>query len=593
LSLASVPDGGGWRPSFWALAAIATGLFGLSFFAHAGVLDAGFLGWDDPWYVSENLRIRSFDAANLRWMFTNTEMHNWHPLVWVSHAIDYALYGLDPRGHHLGNVVLHGLNTVWVFVLAIALLQGVGGREPWSMRPSQLPGEKVAAAAIAALLFGVHPQHVESVAWVSERKDVLCLFFLFPSILAYLVYVKEAKEAKDAKDAGGRWRRVFYGLSLLFYLLAVMSKAMAVTLPVLLLILDLYPLERLPQGARRWPDAAERREWARLLLEKVPYAAITVVASAVAVLAQGFAEGKGVAGFENVPKGFRVLNAFNSVLFYVEKMLWPANLSTYYAPLESYHSFWQSLPLYWLPLGLVPIVSLCCLFAWWRGRPLWLAVWLFYLVTLSPVIGIIQVGGQAAADRYAYLPTIPFYLLIGVALARPLFRPGPLGSAARWGAVLLVVMVSGVLVGLTRQQARHWQDDVAFWERASMASPRNALVNQALGGVYLAAGDHAGAIRALRVLVEVDSRNPQSRLYLAEAYREAGRMDAALDAVDPVARELLERDEHGIYLRIAREACNRGRRLEATRAIDKARELDPDDPDLRRLSDEIRTRSCR
>jgi tetratricopeptide (TPR) repeat protein len=562
------------------LAAIAAGLFGVAFFAYAGALDAELLSWDDPLHVRDNPHIRSFELANLRWMLTSTEAHNWHPLVWLSHAIDYALFGLDPRGHHLGSVVIHCLNTVWLFVLGIAVLQILRSPGPLSLRPSDLSRESVVAAAIAALLFGVHPQHVESVAWVSERKDVLCLFFLFPAILCYLAYAREPEPHR---------RRTLFSLSLLFHALAIMSKAMAVTLPALLLVLDLYPLQRLPLGARGWPNAEQRREWARILLEKLPYGALSVAASAVAVLAQG----EGVAGLANAPKGFRVLNAINSLAFYIEKMLWPSDLSTYYTAPADYHSFWHSLSSYGLPLALVGAVSLLCLAAWWRGRPLWLAAWLFYLVTLSPVIGIIQVGGQAAADRYAYLPTIPFYLMLGAALSQRLCGRASLAAPLRWMVIALLVGVTGLLVTLTRAQTRYWQNDIVFWQRAAVYAPRYPLINYGLGMAYREAGDYEDAIRVLGTLGEVDPGKYENRWILSDVYRRAGRYGEALDVLEPIAQTLREHQDQGVYRDIAEQACGQGRYGEAQRAIEKALVLDPRDAGTRRLADEIRRRSCR
>jgi len=354
-------------------------------------------------------------------------------------------------------------------------------------------------------------------------------------------------------------------------------------------VLDLYPLQRLPLGARGWPNAEQRREWARILLEKLPYCLLSVAASAVAVLAQG----EGLAGLAKVPKGFRVLNAINSLAFYIEKMLWPSNLSTYYTPPADYHSFWYSLPSYGLPLALVGTVSLLCVAAWWRGRPLWLAAWLFYLVTLSPVIGIIQVGGQAAADRYAYLPTIPFYLLFGAALSQLLCGRASPPAPLRWIVIVLLVGVTGMLVALTRAQTRHWQNDIALWQRAAVYAPRYPLFNYALGMAYREAGDYEAAIRVLGILCEVHPGKYESHWTLSDVYRRAGRYGEALDALEPIAAELREHQDHGLYREIAEQACGQGRHGEAERAIEKALVLDPRDPGTRRLADEIRRRSCR
>jgi tetratricopeptide (TPR) repeat protein len=209
------------------------------------------------------------------------------------------------------------------------------------------------------------------------------------------------------------------------------------------------------------------------------------------------------------------------------------------------------------------------------------------------VIGIIQVGGQAAADRYAYLTTIPFYLMIGVAFSYLLCGRVPLPGLARASVALLLVGVTGLLVGLTREQTRYWHDDIAFWERAAVFAPRYFLVNLGLGTSYAAAEDYEASIRAFETLVEGNPGNYKNRLYLADVYRWEGRFAEALDTLDPVAEELKEHREHRIYAVIAEHSCHERRYPEAERAVEAALQLDPRDSQVVALARRIRARSCR
>ncbi|NOX97016.1 MAG: hypothetical protein GXO98_02935, partial [Nitrospirae bacterium] len=238
-------------------------------------LNNNFVNWDDGEYVYDNPHIQSLDPELLKWTFTSFYAGNWHPLTWLSHALDYALWGLNPRGHHLTAIIFHSLNTFLVFILLIRLLvpfrKKTGKRERTSLLKEPSLGKALAAGAITALLFGLHPLHVESVAWVAERKDVLYAFFTLLSLLSYLRYISPLSSLPR--------RSTFYGLSLFLFALALMSKPMAVTLPVVLVILDIYPLERLNLKAA---GPAQRKVW----IEKLPFLGLSLVSSIITIVAQ-------------------------------------------------------------------------------------------------------------------------------------------------------------------------------------------------------------------------------------------------------------------------------------------------------------------
>ncbi len=377
-------------------------------------LGNGFVNWDDPAYVYQNLHIRHLE---LRWIFTGIVASNYHPLTLLSHTIDYALFGQDPMGHHLTSLILHGLNSALVFLLAKRLLTkglGQGG---------------TLGALIAALLFAVHPLHVESVVWVSERKDVLSAFFFLLSILFYLRYTEKGHLNK------------FYVLTLLAFIFALLSKPMAVTLPVVLLILDYYPLDRLCKGRA-------------VIMEKIPFFAMSLASAIVTLWAQS--TGGAVTRMVSYPLSIRILVAVRGYLFYSYKLLLPVGLAPYY-PLPM--GLGPSNPFFIVSLIFLAGVSLFCLFFAMRGKRALLAIWLYYLLTLAPVIGIIQVGSQAAADRYSYLPTIGCIMLGGALLSFLYKRLG----GSKGIAVTITLLLLLLLSVKTTRTIPVWHDSVSLW----------------------------------------------------------------------------------------------------------------------------------
>jgi len=397
-----------WQERFIALipALVAVVLF-------LPALGNGFVNWDDPAYVYENLHIRHLE---LRWIFTGIVASNYHPLTLLSHTIDYALFGPDPMGHHLTSLILHGLNSALVFILAKRLLtKGLG------------QGNTL-GALIAALLFAVHPLHVESVVWVSERKDVLSAFFFFLSILFYIRYTEKG-------------RMGLYCLTLLAFIFALLSKPMAVTLPVVLLILDYYPLDRLQKGSV-------------IIMEKIPFFALGIASAIVTLWAQS--TGGAVTRMVSYPLSIRILVAVRGYLFYSYKLLFPVSLAPYY-PLPM--GLGPSNPFFIVSLIFLIGVTLFCLFWAMKGKRALLAIWLYYLVTLAPVIGIVQVGSQAAADRYSYLPTVGCIMLAGAFLSLLYKRSG----GSKGIAVIITLLVLLFLSVQTTRAIPVWHDSVSLW----------------------------------------------------------------------------------------------------------------------------------
>ncbi len=407
----------------------------------------GFVTWDDTNYVVRNPNIHSLGAEFLRWAFTSTVSANYHPLTMISLALDYALFGLSATGYHIGNALWHALDTALFLLLAARLIRA---------SRTALPGREVLTAAlVAALIFAVHPLHVESVAWVSERKDVLSTFFFLLTLIFYLRYVEKTRAP------------LFYGLALLMFMLSLLSKPMAVTLPVVLLILDYYPLKRTAPG------------WPRLVMEKIPFFALSLAFAAVALLTQK--SGGAIQGAELYTNADRIIIPIRAYVFYLYKLFIPTSLSPIY-PLPPVRGL-LALPTL-LSLAVLIIITAFTLIKARRGKGIYLAVWLYYVVTLLPVIGFIKVGGQAAADRYTYTTTMGFLILAGLFCAS--FWKNRFGTAARYVVFALTGVVLIAFSSMTVAQERVWRDPLTFWSYIIKKYPQGVPIAYHKRGVAYA-----------------------------------------------------------------------------------------------------------
>lgn len=392
-------------------------------------LDNGFVNWDDNFYVYDNPGIRAIDAGFFKAFVSSVFLNNWTPLTMFTYAIDYAVWGLDPFGYHLTNLVFHVADTFVVGYLSSVMVAIAAG--PERKGGPDLP---VFAGLFAAILFGLHPAHVESVAWVSERKDVVSGFFFILSLLFYIRYV----QAEGGKKASR------YILSLICFFLSVAGKPMAVTLPAVLLILDLWPL-----GRFKGPLSLVKR----LVIEKLPFFAISAGVAVITV----FAQKSSMASVDVLPMSLRFFSAMRAYIFYLYKLFFPVTLAPFY-PLEVMFDVYSFEYLGSLIAFLaITVVSL----AFIRKRPYILAAWAYFVVTLLPVVGILQAGSQAAADRYTYLPSLGLFILVGAGLWAVAQRAGQ----RRCRQVFTVILViAAVLSGLkTYAQIGIWKDPITFW----------------------------------------------------------------------------------------------------------------------------------
>ncbi len=463
------------------------GLFLLVLAVYWQVGGDAFVNIDDGLYVTDNpMVLRGVTSEGVSWAFSTFHAANWHPLTWLSHMLDVTLFGPSPGWHHRVNVLLHLLNTELLFFVLWGMTGGL-----WQ-------------SAFVAALFGVHPLHVESVAWVAERKDVLSTFFWISTMGAYLRYVR--------RPGAGRYAAV-----MVLFALGLMSKPMLVTLPFVLLLLDVWPLARLAQEGPAKPRPAQPpgATLQRLVLEKVPLLLMSAASCAVTYVAQ--ARSATVSSLDNLPFASRIANASASSVTYLWQTLWPSGLAVFYPHPETMSA---ALPA-WRIAGSILLLCALSLLALRqaRRRPFLAAGWFWYLGTLVPVIGLVQVGAQAHADRYTYLPLIGIFVAVawGVPALVPerRFRRLALGTAA---GVTLAALSAAAWV-----QAGYWRNSVTLFSRATAASRGNWFALNQLGLAY---GDNGQNDRAISFYIEslrLRPAYPEAWNNLGHTYDKLGR----------------------------------------------------------------------
>jgi tetratricopeptide (TPR) repeat protein len=405
---------------------------------------------------------------------------NWHPLTWLSHMLDCGFYGLNPGGHHVTNLIFHLANTLLLFGI-VRLMTGA----PWR-------------SALAAALFAWHPLHVESVAWVAERKDVLSAFFGFATLWAWWFYLKAPT-----------WGR--YGAVMACFALGLMAKPMLVTLPLVLLLLDFWPLRRLP-----FPTSiSSLSSMIPLLREKLPLFALSTLSSWVTLWAQ---KTGGAMDEIHPPLGERIANALVSYVRYLAKIFWPRDLALPYPYLHN-------LP--WSQIAGAGVFLLLISWLAWRcalDRPHFAVGWFWFLIMLVPVIGLVQVGKQSMADRYTYLPAIGIFLIAAWGI------PGQFASrpGAKWVLGGVAVLVLGGCVMATAAQLRYWRDSLALFGHAVEVNGDNAVAQYNLAEAYAARGDGVAAMTHYGEVLRIDPDNFEARNSLGLLLEQQGRLDDAI-----------------------------------------------------------------
>lgn len=476
--------------------ALFLGIGILAFLIYIPALDGGFLNWDDEVYVSKNPAMRSLDLDFIVWALTSTQVANWHPLTWISWAIDYKIFGPGPYGFHLTNVILHAINSALVFMLSSRLASMAYGRQT---NGNGLDWRALLVGAVSSLLFALHPLHVESVAWVSERKDLLYSLFYITGLMTYLRYASVEKA-----------RFIFYIATLAAFALSIMGKAMAVTFPVALLILDYYPLNRLSFS----------RAGLKVLAEKLPFAALAATSALMAVVAQD----RGGALVETVPFVIRLLVAARGYVFYLLKLVFPADLAPFY-PYPSPADVRICNPEYIGAIAvLVLITAFCVVF---RKKRLYMAVWAFFVMSLLPVVGLIQVGTQAAADRYMYLPSLGLFIIAGaltvLAVERLYTRRAILVAAAA-----LAGLTFAALGAVTVRQQAVWKDTLTFWNHELSIYPNCVRCNLMKGVNLREIGRYEEAMESFMTALNLAPGHVRTYSEIGITYGKRGRFDESI-----------------------------------------------------------------
>ena len=440
--------------------------------------DCDFVALDDGDYVTANEMVkRGVSWEGLVWAFSTSHASNWHPLTWLSHMVDFQLYGFNAAGHHLTSLLLHAANSILLFLLLQRMT-----RAPWR-------------SALAAALFALHPMHVESVAWISERKDVLSTLFWMLTVWAWVRYVEEWKSGRTR--AG-----VCYLGSVLFFALGLMAKPMLVTLPFILILFDYWPLRR------------EAAPFARRLAEKTPFFIMAGASCGMTLWAQR--QGGAVISLGYLPVADRLENMAVAYVRYIEKTFWPAHLAVFY-PMPDRWPDWQI-------AGAGAVLALVTGWVVWRARAQRYLVtgWLWFLGMLAPVIGLVQVGSQSMADRYHYLASVGLFIMVIWAAGEWVPRFG-----ARLPAILGSLAVAGCMLA-TPWQVRYWKNSVALFAHAAATTENNAIIEDYLGSALGEEGRTEEAMAHLRQALTLAPGFAQAHYDLGNVLLQLGRADEAI-----------------------------------------------------------------
>jgi protein O-mannosyl-transferase len=507
------------------------------------VIGHQFIGYDDNQYLVQNWHIQSgLTGRAIAWAFQSGYASNWHPLTWISHMLDWQFYGANPMGHHLTNLILHALNSALLFVWLFQMT-----RARWR-------------SAFVAALFAWHPLHVESVAWAAERKDVLCALFWILTLMAYTRYVREKSSAAKkvgtepeivgepasatkfhplpGSEGGHKGTSVrsqpsettfYYGLSLFLFALALMSKPMAVTLPFVLLLVDFWPLERFPifstNSSLASDDATRKRNLKALILEKIPFFGLAMVASIITFKVQQ--AGGAVNSLRSASFVLRFENAFLAYLRYLGKTVWPTKLAVLY-PLSSH------LPILAV-VGAVVLFLLICAAAFWSAKraPYVLSGWFWFAGTLVPVIGIVQVGAQSMADRYTYIPSIGLFIVLAWG-AVDLFSKLPQARNVLAAAAVVVLAASCVV---TRDQLAYWQNGEILFRHTIAVTDHNYLAYSWLSTCLEEEGRMDEAMQCATKSVELQPNFPEGHYNLGSLLLDTGKTDEAIQQFETALKQ--------------------------------------------------------
>jgi tetratricopeptide (TPR) repeat protein len=483
-----------------------------------------FLNYDDPDYVTANTHVQSgFTVAGFTWAFTSLHAANWIPLTWLSCMLDCQLFGLRPGQHHLMSVAIHAISTLLLYAFLWRATSAL-----WR-------------SAFVAFAFALHPLHIESVAWLAERKDVLSALFWMLTLLAYLKYTE--------RKSLGRYAVVVFAVAC-----ALMAKPMAITLPVALLLLDLWPLRRF-----------ERERPVSLVIEKLPLVALAIGSATVTYLAQ--AGGGAISGVDQIPVLDRLSNALASYFIYLLKFAWPSNLAVFYPYPDSPQ--WALAAAGILTLAGFTTIAI----RQFRARPYLTVGWLWYSITLIPVIGLVQVGLQAYADRYMYLPMIGLLIAIAWSLRDWFERRGWNQKALAASAAIVCVTWSIV----TYVDLDYWRNSVTLFEHTIQATDRNFIAYNNLGNAYADQGRSADALSNFQNAAAIRPQAPDIQENLGVALTALGRAEEAQPHLEQAIR--IDPNFTRAHIHLALALMRQGKIADATNHYVTALQHEPDNPE--------------
>ena len=477
------------KPTIW----IYIGLAIATVAVYGQVATHDFVNFDDLEYVIDNIHIQhGITAESITWALTSGYASNWHPLTWLSHMLDYQLWGLNAGAFLITNLCFHILSTLLLFNILLRMTGAV-----WK-------------SAFVAALFALHPLHIESVAWVSERKDVLSAFFWMLTTWGYVRYVERPGSIR-------------YSLVLLFFALGLMAKPMLVTLPFVFLVMDYWPLKRLSLGqplhsvqSHKKNPAGNKGSIASLVKEKIPLFVLVIASSIITYIVQQ--KGGAVAQIQALPLSNRIPNAIVSYAMYLVKMIWPSNLAIFYP-------YSRDLPAWQVGASaLLLIVASLLAFRALRKYPYVTMGWLWYVGTLVPVIGIIQVGNQSMADRYTYIPLIGIFLILAWGIPELLrnWEPRKLALAITGSTIITLLALS------TWFQVKHWQDSFALYEHALEVTTNNDLAHNNLGAALFNKGKYDEAVEHYKEALKLTPQNADALNNLGLTLAKQKKFDEAL-----------------------------------------------------------------
>ncbi len=524
------------RDDRWLVPGVCLFLAAIIWLVFGQTLGHEFVNYDDQIYVYENPAVTAgLTFHGIVWAFTHVHSSNWHPLTWISHMLDCQIYGLDAGGHHLTNVLLHTVTVILLFLVLWRMTglrannsprsspssppEGTGSKTTAETASARQAGDTLWRSAFVAAVFAIHPLRVESVAWVAERKDVLSGLFFVLTLLAWVQYVKKSTVHSPQSTVHGPQSTVFYDLALVCFALGLMCKPMLVTLPLVLLLLDYWPLNRFTiydtdSGRVLAIHRSLRFTIWPLIREKLPFIGLAIASCAITIYAQRGA----LQSLEQFPLPLRAGNALIACVAYMRQMFWPSGLAAVY-PLAA-----ANVTAARVALSLVLLAAITTGVLNLRRYPYFLTGWLWYLIMLLPVIGIVQVGIQARADRYTYLPQIGLYLLVTWAAADLTIgwrhRRVMLGGGA---AIILVALVL-----CARAQTSCWRNSEVLWRHTLARTSDNAMAESNLGNALLQEGSVDEAIAHYQNALQIKPDYLDVHVRLASALFQKGEVDEAI-----------------------------------------------------------------